>query len=120
MRNAVALMNEYYIPHAKRAFGGGGSLSAPAKSLCEVLRTMPQFKQNDLYRRVAGQKRYKGDTGKQAFVQVLEELKNNGYVRQLPAPEHHGRGRPADPTWEAHPDLCGESKSLKPVQEGCL
>ena len=120
MRNAVALMNEYYIPHAKRAFGGGSTLSAPAKALCDVLRTMPSFKKGELLRKVSGQKRYKGDAGEQLFDQVLEELKNCGYVRELPAEKSSGRGRPSAPIWEVHPDLCGESKSLKPVQEGCL
>ena len=131
MRNAVALMNEYYIPHAKRAFGGGSTLSAPAKALCEVLRTpiikkgeepklMTSFKKYDLHRRVAGQNRYKRETGKQFFDQVFEELKNCGYVRELPAEKTPGRGRPPESTWEVHPALCGVNKPIQPVQEGCL
>lgn len=120
IRAAVELMNSYYTPHAKRAFGGGSTLSAPTKALCEVLRTLPSFKKYELLRKVSGQSRYKGEAGKQFFDQVLEELKNCGYVRELPAEKTPGRGRPPEPTWEVHPALCGVNKPLQPVQEGCL
>ena len=120
IRSAVELMNSYYIPHAKRAFGGGSILSAPAKSMCEVLQMMPNFKKGELLRKLSGQKRYKGDAGKQFFDQVLEELKNCGYIRELPAEKTSGRGRPPEPLWEVHPALCGTNKPIQPVQEGCL
>lgn len=117
VRNAIALMNNYYIPHAKRAFGGGPSLSAPAKSLCEKLRTLHKFTEGDLLRSLRGQVRYKGDRGKENFKQVLQELSINGYIRKLPPPK--GPGRPPE-AWEVNPAFCETKATIQPVQEGCL
>lgn len=118
-RAAVELMNSYYIPHAKRAFGGGPDLSAPAKALLDKLRTVEVFSESEMLRSLAGQTRYKGKNGKDFFSQVLAELSANGYVRRKLA-QHTGRGRPSSPVWEVHPDICGHRESLKPVQEGCF
>ena len=115
----VQRMNSYYIPHAKRAFGGGPDLSAPAKALLDKLRTVEVFSESEMLRSLAGQTRYKGKNGKDFFSQVLAELSANGYVRRKLA-QHTGRGRPSSPVWEVHPDICGHRESLKPVQEGCL
>lgn len=120
VRAAVELMNSYYIPHAKRAFGGGSSLSAPARALLDKLRTVEAFSESDMLRSLAGQARYKGPQGKDTFSQVLAELCVNGYIRRKPLQQHTGRGRPSSLVWEVHPDICGRRETLKPVQEGCL
>ena len=120
VRNAVELMNSYYIPHAKRAFGGGPSLSSPARALCDKLRMVEDFSETDMYRAVSGQERYKGKNGRQTFQQVLEELSANGYIRRRPAAPISGRGRPPAPVWEVHPSLHQKKPPVRPVQEGCL
>lgn len=120
VRAAVEMMNSYYIPHVKRAFGGGPSLSAPAQALCEKLRMVEEFSESDLHRTVSGQERYKGKNGRQMFQQVLEELHVNGYIRRRPAAPASGRGRPPSPVWEVHPSLHQKKPPVRPVQEGCL
>lgn len=120
VRAAVELMNSYYIPHAKRAFGGGPSLSSPARALCDKLRMVEDFSETDMYRAVSGQERYKGKNGRQTFQQVLEELSANGYIRRRPAAPISGRGRPPAPVWEVHPSLHQKKPPVRPVQEGCL
>lgn len=120
VRNAVELINSYYIPHAKRAFGGGPSLSSPARALCDKLRMVEDFSETDMYRAVSGQERYKGKNGRQTFQQVLEELSANGYIRRRPAAPISGRGRPPAPVWEVHPSLHQKKPPVRPVQEGCL
>lgn len=120
VRAAVELMNSYYIPHAKRAFGGGPSLSSPARALCDKLRMVEDFSETDMYRAVSGQERYKGKNGRQTFQQVLEELSANGYIRRRPATPISGRGRPPAPVWEVHPSLHQKKPPVRPVQEGCL
>lgn len=120
VRNAVELMNSYYIPHVKRAFGGGPSLSSPARALCDKLRMMEDFSETDMYRAVSGQERYKGKNGRQTFEQVLAELSANGYIRRRPVAPSTGRGRPPAPVWEVHPSLHQKKPPVRPVQEGCL
>lgn len=120
VRAAVALMNSYYIPHAKRAFGGGPSLSAPARALLEKLRTVEEFNQSEMHRSLKGQERYQGDEGKQTFTQVLAELGMHGYIRCKTLEKKEGRGRPPSPVWEVHPAIHQKKAPVRPVREGCL
>lgn len=121
VRAAVELMNSYYIPHVKRAFGGGSALSAPAKALCETLIKLKSFKVGELHRHVGGQTRYNGKPGLEVLKQVLAELQINGYIRELPVERTGKRGAPPAAVWEVHPSLLQQKKpSVRPVQEGCL
>lgn len=120
VRAAVELMNSYYIPHAKRAFGGGSSLSALARALGEKLRTVEVFNETEMYRSVSGQARYRGKDGRETFGQVLAELCANGYIRRRFAAPNTGRGRPLAPVWEVHPHWHQRKPSVQPVQEGTL
>lgn len=118
VRAAVALMNGYYIPHAKQAFGGGNVLSAPAQALRDMMRIMPEFKATELYRRLAGQKQYKGTAGRERFASVLEELRSLGYIRLKDQPTQASRGRPPCPVWEVHPAVWQTPDTPRPTQEG--
>lgn len=118
VRSAVAMMNDYFIPHMKKAFGGGASLSPDAMALLDVLRDAAQFSQADLLHRVSGQKKYKGNGGKAHFQEVLQELAAGGYIRQAEA-ESTGRGRKPSPLWEVHPALW-QKRSTVPITEGEL
>ncbi len=120
VRCAVELMNSYFIPHAKRAFGSGSSLSAPARALGEKLRTVEAFNESEMYRSVSGQERYRGKNGRETFGQVLAELSANGYIRRRIAAPSTGRGRPPAPIWEVHPAWHQKKPPLRPVAEGCL
>lgn len=105
VRAAVELMNRYYIPHAKLAFGGGPSLSPAVQAICEKLHQMDSFTESDMLRSIAGQKRFKGNAGKACFTEVLQELSAGGYIRRRPAASSTGRGRPPSPVWEVNPAL---------------
>lgn len=120
IRAAIALMNSYFIPHAKQAFGGERMLSAPAQALCELLHSMPEFNETELYRRVSGQKQYKGSAGRERFNRVLEELSSQSYIRPKVQPAQPRRGRPPGRVWSVHPALWHEPSALVPTQEGYL
>lgn len=69
---AVAMMNEYFIPHMKRVYYGERKLGDAAKSLLRVLVKMGNeldgvVQQSQLKQRVRGQKQFKGKTGAENF-----------------------------------------------------
>ena len=102
---AVAMMNDYFIPHMKRVYYGERKLGDAAKSLLRVLVKMGNeldgvVPQSQLRQRVRGQKQFKGKTGAENFDAGLQELVNAGYIRKAPDPEHEGRGRKGDGSWE--------------------
>ena len=81
VRTAVEMMNGYFIPHAKKAFGGSPSLSPDALALVDTLRREESIPKAELRHKLSGQKKYKGNEGEARFNQVLQELREGGYIR---------------------------------------
>ena len=117
IRAAVLLMDNYFIPHMKKAFGGASDLSPDALALLAVVRQKDSFTQSDLLHRVSGQRRYSGAEGKAHFLQVLGELNARGYLRPGPAQES-GVGRKKSAVWLVNPAL--HERAAVPVVEGVL
>lgn len=101
-RIAVAMMNGYFIPHAKKAFGGSSSLSCVALDLWQIVRDQAIFRESALRHQVSGQKRFKSPAGKQCFLAALEELQREGYIRRTTLPGA-GTGRTPSQAWETNP-----------------
>ena len=108
-QSAVALMKEYFIPHAVRAFCGAHKLSQPAESLLKVIRSAimagaAYIKHADLKEKVRKQKQFKGPQAAEAFSTGLTELIAAAYIRpyQLPA---NANGRPSDGAYALNPAL---------------
>lgn len=120
VRAAVAMMNDYFIPHMKRAFGGSSDLSADALLMVDRLRSVSggEISQGDLLHRVSGQKKYKGEAGNARFQEVVRELSAAGYIR-LTDGQQGGRGRRRGPVLLVHPALY-QQKTAVPVEEGTL
>lgn len=116
VRNAVAMMEGYFIPHAKKAFGGGDHLSAEAKGLVPLLGR--EFRESELFYHVRGQTIYKGKGGRERFSLALMELCEKGYIRTVVTPP--GKGRPPSPTYEVNPCLWRTPQAVKPSEEGEL
>lgn len=107
---AVAMMNEYFIPHMKRVCYGERKLGDAAKSLLRVLIKMGNeldgvVPQSQLRQRIRGQKQFKGDAGAENFNTGMQELANAGYIHKVPEPEHDGRGRKSDGSREVRPEF---------------
>lgn len=116
---AVAMMNEYFIPHMKRVYYGERKLSEAAKSLQRVLVKLGNeldgvVPQAQLRQRIRGQKQFKGEAGAETFRAGMQELVNAGYIRKAPEPEHEGRGRKRDGSWEVRRELLNKPK-LEPA-----
>ena len=117
---AVAMMNEYFIPHMKRVYYGERKLGEAAKSLLSAIVKMgneldgivPQAK---LRMHVRGQKLFKGDEGLVNFREGLQELENAGYIRKIPEPHREGPGRKGDGSWEVRDILLNKSVP-KPIE----
>lgn len=102
---AVAMMNEYFIPHMKRVYYGERKLSEAARSLMSVLIKMGNdldgvVPQSLLRQRVRGQNQFKGKPGKENFDAGLQELANAGYIRKAQELPREGAGRKGDGSWE--------------------
>jgi len=108
-QSAVALMKEYFIPHAVRAFCGAHELPQPVESLLKVIRSAimagaAYIKHADLKEKVRKQKQFKGPQAAEAFSTGLAELIAAAYIRpyQLPA---NANGRPSDGAYALNPAL---------------
>lgn len=112
---AADMMNDYFIPHAVRVFGGKERLSPAAQAVLDLVRDIKDFKQAEILHKMSGQRRFKGENGKATFKNALVELERHGYIRKLGGGEKTGRGRPASPVWEVHPAL-----KQKTLEEGAL
>ncbi|MBQ8313257.1 MAG: DUF3987 domain-containing protein [Clostridia bacterium] len=119
VRAAVAMMNSYFIPHMKRAFGGSSDLSPDALALVDVLRGRESITQSQLLHDVSGQKKYKGEAGKAHFQEVIRELAQAGYIR-LTTPASGGIGRRPGPVLLVNPALHGNHKAAVPLTEGTI
>ncbi len=117
VRAAVMLMDGYFIPHMKKAFGGSSDLSPDALALLTIVRKLDTFTQGDLLHRVGSQRRYKGDKGKEHFQRMLCELSARGYIRPGTA-QVGSRGRKKGPVWMVNPAL--HARVVMPVEEGEL
>ena len=116
---AVAMMNEYFIPHMKRVYYGERKLGDAAKSLLRVLVKMGNeldgvVPQSQLRQRVRGQKQFKGDEGLVNFRESLQELENAGYIRKIPESHRAGPGRRSDGSWEVR-DILLKKPVSKPT-----
>lgn len=114
---AVKLMNGYFIPHMKKAFGGSSDLSPDALALLTIVRKLDSFTQGELLHRVGRQQRYKGEEGKKHFVETLSELSARGYIRPGTV-QSGGRGRKKGAVWLVNPAL--HASVTMPVEEGEL
>lgn len=119
VRAAVAMMNSYFVPHMKRAFGGTPDLSPDALALVDVLRGKESISQSQLLHDVRGQKKYKGEAGKTHFQEVITELAQAGYIR-LTTPASAGAGRKPGPVLLVNPALYRAHKAAVPLTEGTL
>ncbi len=114
---AVAMMNEYFIPHMKRVYYGERKLSEAARSLQRVLIKLGNeldgvVPQAQLRQRIRGQKQFKGEAGAETFRAGLQELVNAGLIRKAPETPHEGVGRKGDGSWEVRDILLN-----KPIAE---
>lgn len=107
---AVAMMNEYFIPHMKRVYYGERQLSEAAKSLLASIIKMG----NELKQRVRGQNQFKGDEGLVNFREGLQELENAGYIRKIPESHRASPGRRSDGSWEVR-DILLKKPVSKPT-----
>lgn len=110
VRAAVEMMNSYFIPHAKKAFGGAPNMSQDALAMVDTLRRTGSITQAQLMHSVSGQKKYKGPEGAARFHSVMQELRDKGYIR-LTVPESGKTGRKPSPTVEVHPALLGAHRA---------
>ena len=120
VRNAVALMEGYFIPHAMKAFGGGDHLGKDARGLVPLLVGRESFKETELFHAVSGQVIYKAKDGRNRFSLAIMDLCDQGYIRTVPNPVIAGKGRPPSPTYEVNPALCVKAETIKPSGEGEL
>lgn len=115
VRNASALMEGYFIPHAKKAFGGGEHLGADEKAILPLLRG--DFAVGQLRHDVGGQTKFRGKAGEQRFLAALSGLEEAGYIRLLDSVK--GRGKPTD-RYEVNPALLRKPAGVRPSEEGEL
>lgn len=109
MRSACRMMNEYFIPHMKAAFGASNSLSAESESVLRAVRELG-IKQDGpvqeamISKKVSGQTLFKGEHRAEKVKDALQELARKGYIRAA-AVSSGKRGRPSHGAWELHPEL---------------
>lgn len=120
VRNAIAVMEGYFIPHAMKAFGGGDHLGADAKALVPLIRDAEAFKEAELFHKVSGQLIYKGKSGRDRFSLALLDLCEKGYIKTVVQPAASGKGRPPSATYEVNPALRSSPTNIKPSEEGEL
>lgn len=106
---AVAMMEEYFIPHAVRAFCGEQKLSQPAASMLKVVKNAvdkgaQHIKQSELREHVRKQMQFKGEAGAANFAKGLVELQRAGMIRPYYIAQS-ATGRPNDGAWELNPAL---------------
>lgn len=111
---AVALMNEYFIPHMKRVYCGDRQLTPEGQNLLSTMVFLAQSNGTDevpqaaIKMRIRGQKAYKGTAGDMLFREKLRELSQAGMIRHIEAPSHQGAGRKGDGSWQIRGCLLGK------------
>lgn len=108
-QSAVALMREYFIPHAVRAFCGERKLSQPAESILKAIKSAiaagaAYIKHADLKERVRKQKQFKGPEASAVFTKGMSELLDASYIRPYYLP-YSPTGRPNDGAYALNPAL---------------
>ena len=108
-QSAVALMKEYFNPHAVRAFCGERKLSQPAESILKVIKAAvvagaAYIKHADLRDKLRKQKQFKGPEATDVFSKGMSELLAAGYVRNYYLP-YSPTGRPNDGAYALNPAL---------------
>ena len=104
---AVALMKEYFNPHAVRAFCGVRKLSQPASALLKVIQSSilagaSYIKCADLKDKARKQKQFKGPEAGEVFSKAIEELIAACYIRPYYLPVNQ-YGRPNDGAYALNP-----------------
>ncbi|MBA9002050.1 DUF3987 domain-containing protein [Thermomonospora cellulosilytica] len=101
--NDAVQLGEYFTTHAQAAYDaiGADPAVADARAVLDWLRrtATQRFTARDLMRGL--KHRFAKVTDTDPALRVLE---SHGWIRRIPAPPTTGRGRPAAPTYEAHPD----------------
>lgn len=103
---AQAMAENYFIPHARAAFGGDDyMLTDDARALLPKIRKMTDFKQSEFWQKYG---RYiLGSECKEAYEAALGVLCQRGYIRMAAqsAEGSTGGGRKPSPVWEVNPAL---------------
>lgn len=103
---AQAMAENYFIPHARAAFGGDDyMLTDDARALLPKIRKMTDFKQSEFWQKYG---RYiLGGECKDAYEAALGVLSQRGYIRMAAQSEEGsaGGGRKPSPVWEVNPAL---------------
>ena len=117
MRRAVALMNGYFIPHMKRAFGGAICFSPREKAVLAAISCLDAdtFNEGEIYHDVSGQKQFKGKAGHDAYEDALCALSIRHYIR---VKGETTRGRKTR-IWEVNPALRRKAADIR-MTEGTL
>lgn len=119
VRAAVEMMNAYFIPHVKKAFGGSPSLSPDALAMVDTLRGLESIPKSELRHKLSGQKKYKGNGGDARFSQVLQELTAGGYIRLTSTADTGRPGRRPGLLVEVNPALRRKAAQIQRT-EGTL
>ncbi|MBO0802379.1 MAG: DUF3987 domain-containing protein [Nocardiopsaceae bacterium] len=101
---AAAEIGDYFTQHAKAAYDaiGADPAVADARAILQWIKTTgaAQVTARDLMRGLRNHFTRAADLT--APMQILEA---RGWIRSRPGAPAQGRGRPAAPTWDVHPDL---------------
>jgi hypothetical protein len=101
--DAARQVADYYTAHAQQAYDiiGADPATADARAILGWLRTTTasRLTTRDLMRGI--KHRFAKAADAEPALRILETA---GWIRRLPDPPHQGRGRPASPAWETHPE----------------
>jgi hypothetical protein len=94
----------YYTTHAQHAYEviGADPATADARALLDWLRNTGTSRFTTREVLASLRHRFSKTTDIEPALRILE---TGGWIRRLPAPPHQGRGRPAAPAWEVHPEV---------------
>lgn len=104
---AAAELGAYYTDHAKAAYDaiGADPAVADARAILQWIRTTgpSQFTARDVMRGLRDRFPKAAD-----LAAPLGILESRGWIRPRPGAPSQGRGRPAAPSWEVHPDAASQ------------
>jgi hypothetical protein len=102
--DAATQISDYYTQHAKAAYDtiGADPATADARAILDWARNTRacRFAARDILPSL--RQRFAKVTDLNPALAILE---SRGWIRRLPAPPQQGRGRPAAPAWETHPEV---------------
>jgi replicative DNA helicase len=102
--DAATQIADYYTQHAKAAYDtiGADPATADARAILDWARNTRacRFAARDILPSL--RQRFAKVTDLNPALAILE---SRGWIRRLPAPPQQGRGRPAAPAWETHPEV---------------